>query len=311
MDPQQLPDPRLVAHFSGKATSEENAWATNFQEQHPEEYQAYLRIWEMSGKITPMPAVDTAAEWNRFKGVIKKKSAVPTWMRIAASVVLLLGLGWWGVRQFANPTHFEAPAYAHLDVTLKDGTFVQLAPGATLEVLDGFDASSRPVHLHGKAYFKVAKNPNKPFQITGVHTTTTVLGTAFDLETTNNAEWVYLEEGKVAFSANGSEVILQPGEGAAFNGRTVALRGSGPFANGWRTGTFQFNQTPVKSILEELAAYYEFRLDIRVNIKTSCTLTTSYSRESFTNVQKELEQVLGLKSEVKDKVWTITGINCK
>lgn len=311
MDPNQLPDPRLLAHFSGQARPEDEAWAQQFKEEQPEEYAAFLRIWEMSGRITPMPAVDTAAEWNRFKGIFKKEQTFPSWLRIAASVAILLGLGWWGMNQLMPTTHFEAPAYAHLDVTLDDGTFIQLAPGASLDVLDGFNQSNRPVHLHGKAYFKVAKDPSKPFQITGVHTTTTVLGTAFDLETTNQSEWVYLEEGKVSFAANGSEVILQPGEGADFNGRTVALRGSGPFANGWRTGSFQFDQTPVKTILEELAAYYEFRLDVRVDLKASCTLTTTYNRESFANVQKELQQVLGLKSEVKDKVWIITSINCK
>lgn len=64
-------------------------------------------------------------------------------------------------------------------LALTDGSTVTLQPNSTLRYPQVFAGNRREVHLRGEAFFQVARNPAKPFQVLSEQLTTTVLGTSF------------------------------------------------------------------------------------------------------------------------------------
>ncbi|MEM0939474.1 MAG: FecR family protein [Bacteroidota bacterium] len=98
-------------------------------------------------------------------------------------------------------------------ITLEDGTLVTLNANSKLIHADNFGAQDRCVQFSGEGYFRVAKNPEKPFIIHTADSKTQVSGTAFNLRAIlNRPTTLTLEEGKVAFSAivDNEEIIVRP-----------------------------------------------------------------------------------------------------
>ncbi len=70
-------------------------------------------------------------------------------------------------------------------VKLDDGSTILMTDSSQLTVHEDFNTKTRTVSLIGKAYFDIAHNADKPFQIITHDVTTTVLGTAFSIDATN------------------------------------------------------------------------------------------------------------------------------
>jgi transmembrane sensor len=82
------------------------------------------------------------------------------------------------------------------EVTLSDGSIVDLAPFSAIQVR--YRAHSRSVVLeHGQALFHVAKNPERPFTVEASGTRVRAVGTAFDVERTEQSVSVTVVEGRV------------------------------------------------------------------------------------------------------------------
>lgn len=66
--------------------------------------------------------------------------------------------------------------------TLEDGTVITLNKNSRLSYSDKYGKDSRNVKLEGEAYFEVAKDSNKPFQVEMNGASITVLGTHFNVK---------------------------------------------------------------------------------------------------------------------------------
>lgn len=89
-------------------------------------------------------------------------------------------------------------------ITLEDGSVVTLQPGSKLHYARRFDADKREVFLEGEAFFRIAKNPSKPFLVYYNNIVTRVLGTSFHVNTnseTGDVE-VSVKSGKVQVYEN-------------------------------------------------------------------------------------------------------------
>lgn len=105
------------------------------------------------------------------------------------------------------------------DIQLKDGSSVTLYPESILSFSDSFNIYNRAVTLHGKAFFKVAKDAHRPFSVQVNHIVTTALGTHFmiDGREENKNIRVRLLEGKVVIhhrdeNSGMKPVYLLPGQ---------------------------------------------------------------------------------------------------
>jgi transmembrane sensor len=83
------------------------------------------------------------------------------------------------------------------EVALSDGSVIAVDPETRLRV--GFEEHTRRVFLdRGRALFRVAKNPDRPFLVQADGTTVRAVGTAFGVERQKQGIMVTVAEGKVA-----------------------------------------------------------------------------------------------------------------
>lgn len=163
-------------------------------------------------------------------------------------------------------------------IYLEDGSFVVLKPGSALTYPKQFEAAKREVYLTGEAYFKISKNPDRPFLVYNNNTITRVVGTSFVIrvdEQTHQTE-VSVQTGKVIVTENTkknllktvwnkpAEVILTPNQKTIFYADNqdfkttlVAL----PLPVYKQNNTLSkpeivFNETPVASVLNTLNKTY-------------------------------------------------------
>lgn len=143
----------------------------------------------------------------------------------AASVLLLLCLGLWklvpsgkrgedGAQMLAEksatvdtlPAPWIAignPSRQVKRVVLPDSSEVKLYANSSIRFSGDFSSKSREVHLSGKAFFDVKKDPSRPFSVSGGGVQTTVLGTSFtiDTRTARRQTSVLLHTGKVVVAS--------------------------------------------------------------------------------------------------------------
>lgn len=88
-------------------------------------------------------------------------------------------------------------------IQLPDGSTVLLSYGSKLSYAPSFGQSgTRDVYLEGRAYFDIEHDPSRPFSVHTNDVKTTVLGTAFDVQTVNHDKQVIVTvtRGKVKVS---------------------------------------------------------------------------------------------------------------
>ncbi len=140
------------------------------------------------------------------------------WLSAAACIafVSIVGISYslfHNGKNVAAPMHYQTVNVKKGEkqmLVLTDGTQVWLNSESSLTFPMEFSAEKRTVRFTGEAFFKVAKNPERPFIISSPRTITRVLGTRFNLRDYQNEEKseLVVEEGKVSFSDQRKNVGL-------------------------------------------------------------------------------------------------------
>jgi transmembrane sensor len=108
-------------------------------------------------------------------------------------------------------------------VQLKDKSVVVLLPRSSISYFQSSSEAGRNINLSGKAYFKIARDPARPFTVYANAIATTVLGTEFTVNTFMDGKVIIrLVNGKVRVHARDtsysmSDLYLQPGQEAAID----------------------------------------------------------------------------------------------
>lgn len=196
-------------------------------------------------------------------------------------------------------------------ISLPDGTQVTLNAESRLSYnLSNFNSDERRVAFDGEGYFRVAKNPSRPFSITAKGLKVSVLGTTFNLRARSaeaTAE-LSLEEGSVRFQSlkTGQDVILSPNQKAILdqiNG-TVTVEESSytTDASAWRRGELVFRNVPFAEVLEEIEEIYHVSIAIEtkgLNYQDDL-FTGVLSRTNINEVLEVIEHSYHLKATLKD-----------
>lgn len=155
---------------------------------------------------------------------------------IAAGVCLIVIATIWFAR-WSPGQIIQTELGERREVSLADGSIVQVDPETRLRVK--FDDQVRDVSLErGRALFRVAKNPSRPFLVHANGTLVRALGTAFGVERQRQSVVVTVAEGKVAvfpmhsLSTPGAapSIPFSPAAESAANRGGAALMASRPSA---------------------------------------------------------------------------------
>ncbi len=163
-----------------------------------------------------------------------------------------------------NGTHIlTVPSRATYELLLSDGSIVWISPNSRLEYEGGFSKNERRLKLTGEAYFKVAKDVNRPFIVDANGMEIQALGTQFNVKAYHNNPIVQLAEGRIKVSKSFQSVYINAGHQVQLdkvNLKIGALRNIEE-ATSWKEGKFSFDNKDLKQIMEEIGRWYGVDVD--------------------------------------------------
>jgi transmembrane sensor len=170
----------------------------------------------------------------------------------------------------------STPRGGQYQVTLSDGTNVWLNAASSIRFPVKFIGTERKVTVTGETYFEVAPDPTKPFKVKVATTEVEVMGTHFNINAYDDEAAIKttLLEGKVKVSvarenAPPSAKYLLPGQQSGISNRgeiRIVKNADTEEAVAWKNGRFQFKSADLKSILRQLARWYDVDIEHRGNV---------------------------------------------
>lgn len=211
LDPRRLAAASLTRPLSAAEQAALDAWSASSAEAR-EEIARTREVWLAMGLAADDPTVRALRREVRREARLDRPSA-PDRRPLVAGLALLAAALVVGVALNARPRTetYAAPAHASARLTLADGSHVVLSPGGRLTTR--FKARARDVSLDaGDAFFEVAHDKTRPFQVATAGRTLTVLGTRFNVAGGGRLT-VSLVEGSLRVSQpSAASVLLRPGQ---------------------------------------------------------------------------------------------------
>lgn len=184
------------------------------------------------------------------------------------------------------------PRGGQYKLVLPDGTKVWLNSESSLKYPTSFTGSERRVVLTGEGYFEVTKNKEKPFIVDAASNSIRVLGTQFNVNSygDENVFTTTLVEGSVQITNGKATSILKPGQQARVTEKGINVVEADTYeAMAWKNGEFVFRNTPVQSIVRQLARWYDLQVEFRDSVEKHLNATIKRN-VSLSKVLHYLEQ---------------------
>ncbi|MFA8436567.1 MAG: FecR family protein [Marinifilaceae bacterium] len=310
----EIPYDQIAKSLREEASQEEKEqlqqWIES-SEVNRELYKRILKTWKFQHAFAFHPHKEKA--WSKLESQMAlsaedrgRRVFLRRALQLAAVLVLAIGL--WtlfqptGIFFGEKMLAFRTAADQQQSILLADGTEVFLNRGSELRYPEAFKGEKRRVLLKGEAFFKVARNPEKPFLIETKHTRTRVLGTSFNLRAYEGegVETLSVKTGKVAFSSRkGKEkVILTPNQVGQLTLKEQELSKhelKNPNYMAWRTKVFVFSDQSLREIVASLSHAYGVSIEIRNPNLDKERLTTSFKQLELGDVLEILSQTLGFE----------------
>jgi ferric-dicitrate binding protein FerR (iron transport regulator) len=200
----------------------------------------------------------------------------------------------------------KTPMGGQYKITLPDGSKVWLNAASSLKYPVVFVGAERRVEITGEAYFEIAKDLNKPFKVQLNNMEVEVLGTHFNVNGYSDEEAIKttLLEGKVKVLAAKEFKFLVPGQQAQLKSSgniSVTNDVSLEETVAWKDGNFQFENSDIKTVMRQLARWYEVDISYKGNINKH--FIGSISRDV------KLSQVLTMLQQTGEVKFKIEGKN--
>lgn len=167
----------------------------------------------------------------------------------------------------------SVPAGGEYQLTLEDGTVVQVNAGSELLFPTHFKKHIRQVELRGEAYFKVRHNSEKPFHVLLGTLNVQVTGTTFNIK-------AYEEEGDICVALIEGSVNVREGQkvlatllpGQLFTYHRTTREYNTAQANisaitGWTEDKFVFQDETIGTIMNELSRWYNVEISVSDDIR--------------------------------------------
>ncbi|MCK6103545.1 MULTISPECIES: FecR family protein [unclassified Brevundimonas] len=196
------------------------------------------------------------------------------------------------------------------DIALDDGSRMTLDAGSAVRVALGRDAR-RATLERGAAYFDVAHDTRRPFQVAVADRRVIVTGTRFVTALAGDAAQVSLLQGRVAVSTrdvgakdalNGA-LILSPGERADFRWGRPGVRKADAdvdMATAWRQRRLVFQDAPLSQVIASAARYGDHPLILADPALGRTRVTLVVPLEGLQPLEQRLTALLPIRIETAD-----------
>jgi transmembrane sensor len=230
--------------------------------------------------------------------IIKLKSWYSAkWIKIAASVILVLGLV--SMAYFYQKTQrntYQSAYGENREVKLPDGSIVKLNANSTLRISDDWsNEHTREVWLKGEAFFTVTKKPNQgnaKFIVHANNINVEVLGTEFNVSNRDTNTNVTLNSGKIKLdvftNGNTQTIMMKPGEQVNYSSKSSRVykkKTKAEVVSAWTSNHWVLESTS----LGEVASKIEDNFGVTVIIKDPNVVSDRMTGVIMTN---NLDEVL-------------------
>lgn len=317
MNTNEQMDELLIKQLLNESTSDENQTVNTWRAEsgeHEKYYQDFTTIWNASKNLQSRSGIDENEAWKRFKErtsdkeqsnvipLVRKKRRL-NWMRVAAALVIIAG-GLFGMNVLFRDKEITLASENEVRVErLPDGSVITLNKHSTLVYSKDFNEKTREVTLTGEAFFNVAPNKQKPFDIKVGKVNVHVVGTSFNVKADSMETAVIVETGIVKVSMDKESVKLLPKEKVIIPRNATKLRvdkNNDLLYNYYRTKTFECFNTPLYELVDALNKTYDVQIIIANDKIRNLPYSSTFKNEPLTNILKVITETYNLSIEQKD-----------
>jgi len=225
---------------------------------------------------------------------------------IAAVASLVLALVIWpqSNQHTTDSIRYQTALGEQQTIELEDGSTVTLNTDSRLEV--SFDESRRALHLiQGEAFFEVAKDPARPFDVDAGSALVTAVGTAFNIYRSEQGSSVTVAEGVVRVTELGdtgsrapSTEILRANQQltATSLGLQTAVAANVSRQTAWQRGELIAQDMPLAQLIQEIERYHATHILITDSGIAALTITGVFSLSELEPILQALQVSLGIKA---------------
>jgi transmembrane sensor len=291
----------LLSETNADEQEQVKQWLTN--DANLAYYNQLKKIWDDSRQLSLTSTADEDKAWQKFQQRIHPAPVRRIrlgWIRIAASVAIIVGLGLLTYWVFADHTK-EMTVVAQkavLNDTLPDGSVVTVNKGSSISYQSKFKGETRQVALKGEAFFNVTPNKKKPFVISVNDVQITVVGTSFNVKTINGNTDVVVETGIVRVTRAGKTVELKANEeviAGAKDPTWTKEKVSDQLYKYYRTKEFVCDDTPLWKLVEVINEAYNSHIVIGNPALKDLRMNTTFNNESLGQVLNVISLTFNIK----------------
>jgi transmembrane sensor len=187
-------------------------------------------------------------------------------------------------------TEHSTPRGVKSTFLLPDSSTVMLNAGSRLYYQENFSGENRSVFLEGEAYFDVSEDLERAFIVHTGPTSTTALGTSFNIRAYNEKEiGVYLLTGRVIVSANpqaDSAVYLTAGETVSYQSGVLSQKKNFDRMKitAWTKGIILFDETPIRDAILAMENWYGVQFLLVNDPPATLKVSGKFENESLKNI---------------------------
>ena len=266
-------------------------------------------------------SIDVDKAWDKLNGRIeaerpvirlRERSAMKSFLRIAAMVIIVAGLGWiaFEVAAPGKVVVTSASDEKNIEVLLADGSRIYLNRDSRLTYSEKFGRNDRRVTLNGEAFFDIAPDPSRPFIIDAGSARVRVLGTSFNVITDNgnNEVEVFVSTGRVILtSSDGSRsMTLEPD----FIGRLSADNSSQVLNTNvnyisWHTDMLAFDGERLSEVFADLKRTFNIDIVAADKAINDFRLTSMFDNQPHDTIIQVICTTFNLRSVREGETYSL------
>ncbi len=322
----------IAKELSGEISEKEKVmlleWVNKGQENRMV-YQQAIKNWNALDNEVDAPEFNVDAAWSKIKtrtGVADASEKGVDYLfhkpllnlRVAATVLLLIGMfALAKYSLFSSPEAIEFVTQDNkIEIYLPDSSKVILNKKSHLTYYTDFNSEGRKVYLEGEAFFEVRKTQGKKFEVIGLKSITTVLGTSFNVHSMKDEEFVQVVTGKVSFADKDNPdknlVILTPGFKGEFDQRLYITKNKITDLNfvAWKDDRLVFDNTELSKVKKELEEYFGLKIEVVDPLLLNCRFTGTFDKPTADQVLEVIAVSTNLSYKIVGDKIILTGSGC-
>lgn len=308
----------LTKHFLGESSPEEEERIQVYKLENRTEYELLSLLWreEMVSikEFDSTRALEKVKAQQQERTPIKKLSSRNKRKQIiSVAAVFVLGIVSAYYMLLYNPLIIETNSLLkEKEIVLSDGSKVWLNTNSTIRFPRKFKELERKIELEGEAFFEVVKNSEKPFVVKTHNSTTRVLGTSFNVNSSEELTTVSVQTGKVEVSdkSQTKKVVILPEFSSDVEGKQVTkYKTENDNLFSWKTKVLVFKESTLDEV--EKALEHHFKVEINfLNQSENCRFTGSFNDPDLKDVLTEVSMAFNIHYYYEKDTYYLTIDNC-